>query len=397
MKRLFVNFAVLAFALGAATRVLAVPNLINYQGRLTDTSGQPQSGPVTLTFNVYSAATGGAPLWGPQVFANTPLVDGYFNVILGTDTGSRVVGTAFAQTAAAYLDIQVGANPPITPRQQILSAPYAIATDYTTNALKTAFTAVTRTLAYTMTGAEDVVYVDGSTAAFTLTLPSPVVPGTSPYYGEKVIVIKRIDGNLINAITISGVIDGAADWKLNTKGESYRIVRNGTEWKLLDHYTKTAWSPDEELDFSATTPIPPAKPNLANRPTDLIRWRRDGSDAIVYFNYRQTAAGTAGTGDYRIALSSGLLVDTSRVQTYGLRVATTAFGYALDSTIGGNLGTSNGLTGGSVIACDATHICICGIVGAAGYFFWGNVALQLSNTTVNVTGWARVPIAGWKD
>ena len=41
-----------------------VPQLVNYQGRLTDADGNPQTGSVSLSFSIYNAATDGELIWG---------------------------------------------------------------------------------------------------------------------------------------------------------------------------------------------------------------------------------------------------------------------------------------------------------------------------------------------
>jgi hypothetical protein len=113
-----------------------VPGLINYQGQVTDAAGAPlATGTYTMHFRIFSVATGGSAIWGPQSFdgtagtgkgAQVPVVDGFFNVILGPqDTTARNLTDAFG-AADRYLEITVGANPPILPRQRILSAPYAL-------------------------------------------------------------------------------------------------------------------------------------------------------------------------------------------------------------------------------------------------------------------------------
>jgi hypothetical protein len=104
-----------------------VPNLINYQGFLVDASGAAlTNSSCDLTFRVWSARTGGSLLWGPQQLSGVALVGGRFNVILGpTDAASRYLTNAFT-AANAYLELQVGTNAPVDPRQQVLSAPYAL-------------------------------------------------------------------------------------------------------------------------------------------------------------------------------------------------------------------------------------------------------------------------------
>jgi hypothetical protein len=108
---------------------------MNYQGRLTDASGNVlQDGQYTLTFNMYDATTGGSNVWGPFIFDGAPgdghgakadLVNGRFNIILGpNDTTARPISGAFG--GARYLQITVAQNPPLLPRQQILAAPEAL-------------------------------------------------------------------------------------------------------------------------------------------------------------------------------------------------------------------------------------------------------------------------------
>lgn len=130
----------------------AAPPYINYQGRLSNSQGQPlATGDYALTFRLYDVPSGGTPLWGPQIFDDAaeqghgrrvPVVQGHFNVILGpVDTaanGGRSITKAFAPQSLAdagvrYLEIQVGTNSPITPRQQILAAPFAAHAQHAAN------------------------------------------------------------------------------------------------------------------------------------------------------------------------------------------------------------------------------------------------------------------------
>lgn len=48
----------------AAPTYADVPNVVNYQGRLTDASGNPiASGPYQIKFKVYGSASGDDSLW----------------------------------------------------------------------------------------------------------------------------------------------------------------------------------------------------------------------------------------------------------------------------------------------------------------------------------------------
>jgi len=112
---------------GAMTQATSVPPLVNYQGMLADADGKPLTGSKKIEFSLYDAAMGGNKVWGPQVFDSVPLVNGMFNVILGTtDTAGKSIAEAFG-TKDRYLGIKVDDGAELAPRQQILSAPFAIA------------------------------------------------------------------------------------------------------------------------------------------------------------------------------------------------------------------------------------------------------------------------------
>lgn len=113
------------FARGAT-----VPGEVNYQGQLLSAAGQPlATGNYTLTFTIYNALSGGSAEWGPYTNTAVAVVDGSFNVVL---PAQDYRGTNFVDTVSSsprYLELKVGDNPPIAPRQQLLSAPYALNAD----------------------------------------------------------------------------------------------------------------------------------------------------------------------------------------------------------------------------------------------------------------------------
>jgi hypothetical protein len=134
------------------TDAQTVPALINYQGKLVNSNGLPVStGDYQLRFRIYDAVTNGNLIWGPQVFNGqtgpgygplVPVVQGWFNVILGpNDTNGIPIANAFA-APERYLEIQISTNSPFSPRQQILSAPFALRADFAA-AATTAQTAAT--------------------------------------------------------------------------------------------------------------------------------------------------------------------------------------------------------------------------------------------------------------
>lgn len=121
----FLQMIILVTAVCINTSVNAdVPDLINFQGRLTDAEANPKSGTVNLSFEIFDSSDSGTLLWGPQEFSNVALVNGYFNVILGTDSDNRSIAIAFS-SESAYLQFSQDGTA-ISPRQRILSAPFAI-------------------------------------------------------------------------------------------------------------------------------------------------------------------------------------------------------------------------------------------------------------------------------
>jgi len=132
------------------SQTTSVPKLINYQGMLTNAEGQAlETKDYIISFKIFNNPTSGDLIWGPQVFdgscsktghgSKIPVVRGHFNVILGPkDTNERDITDAF-KSNNTYLEIKVGNNTPISPRQQILTTAYAFQSEnssYAENATK---------------------------------------------------------------------------------------------------------------------------------------------------------------------------------------------------------------------------------------------------------------------
>jgi hypothetical protein len=131
----------------ASTPGQGVPPLINYQGQLLDASGNPMpTGNYDVEVRLFPVESGGAALWGPQVFngqsgtgygPKVAVVQGRFNLVLGPqDTGAQDLATVFAANPSVYIELKVGTANPISPRQQVLSAPFALNAANATNSFK---------------------------------------------------------------------------------------------------------------------------------------------------------------------------------------------------------------------------------------------------------------------
>jgi len=103
----------------------AVPHRINYQGRLTDTSGAPLNGTYKLTFRIYDDENAGNLLW-EEIYSAASIQKGIFSVMLGS-----VTNLDLAFNKPYFLAIQVGDDEPMKPRQRITSSGYAYMSENT--------------------------------------------------------------------------------------------------------------------------------------------------------------------------------------------------------------------------------------------------------------------------
>src|SRR4030065_1012243 len=97
------------------------PQLINFQGRLTDSLGNPVSdGSYSLRFRIYDDSLAGNVLW--EETDPIQITKGLFTVLLGSTTS--IPDSAF-YSFNRWFGIKIGSNPEITPRQRLGSVGYA--------------------------------------------------------------------------------------------------------------------------------------------------------------------------------------------------------------------------------------------------------------------------------
>ncbi|MBI4515792.1 MAG: hypothetical protein HY699_08250 [Deltaproteobacteria bacterium] len=132
MKRTPTWIIAVTLALLANTVAADAPNLLNYQGRLTDPSGTPKNGTFTMQFAVYDAESGGNQLPSGTPWSETQSVtvtDGVFNVLLGSVTALPANlfegGPSDASGPLRFLQVTVDGEA-LTPRRRIASAAYAV-------------------------------------------------------------------------------------------------------------------------------------------------------------------------------------------------------------------------------------------------------------------------------
>ena len=129
MKKL-ISIIAAAIAMSAA----AIETTIAYQGVLRDAQGNVLSvRSQTITFRLYSQASGGTPLWARAVAVNLDN-NGLFNVEL-SDAGTTVEGATYptlaealkaARSGTLFVGLEVAnSSGEISPRQKILMTPYS--------------------------------------------------------------------------------------------------------------------------------------------------------------------------------------------------------------------------------------------------------------------------------
>ena len=129
-----------ALVLPQIAQAASAPNIVTYQGRLLNANGIPvATSSASMIFEFYTASSGGTCVWSnssatcASATARTvTLTDGLFSENLG-DTGAStpyaaIGDTIFADNAALYLQVTIGGET-LSPRKQIVAAPYALNAD----------------------------------------------------------------------------------------------------------------------------------------------------------------------------------------------------------------------------------------------------------------------------
>ena len=109
-----------------AAESAASTGTIAYQGRLANSAGAPITATLSMSFRLYSAVTGGTPLWSEQWSGSNgvKVSDGLFNVMLGSLT--PIPQSVITGNANLFLGITVGTDDEMTPRVQLGSVPFAV-------------------------------------------------------------------------------------------------------------------------------------------------------------------------------------------------------------------------------------------------------------------------------
>ncbi len=118
----FITIVVLmCLCCGIFTLYADTPQLLNYQGRLTGTGGDPLNGNFQMQFLVFDDSTGLVPIWSETYNAVT-VTDGIYQVLLGSNTAFPI--DLFEASADRYLEVRVNSEI-LSPRFRFTSVSYA--------------------------------------------------------------------------------------------------------------------------------------------------------------------------------------------------------------------------------------------------------------------------------
>ena len=100
-----------------------VPQLINYQGKLSDNMGNPINGVYQMIFRIYYVIDEGGDQEWAEVHPAVTVTDGLFNVMLGSH--ETLPDNCFSEDSTSWLGITVGEDSEIEPRTRLITVPYA--------------------------------------------------------------------------------------------------------------------------------------------------------------------------------------------------------------------------------------------------------------------------------
>lgn len=116
------GFSAVYVTLAAPQRATYVPSTVGFEGQLADSQGTPVAdGSYSITFSLYSAATGGSPIWS-ETQPGVQVKDGLYSVQLG----SVVAFDADDFSGPRWLAVKVGSDAEMEPRIAVSAVPFAL-------------------------------------------------------------------------------------------------------------------------------------------------------------------------------------------------------------------------------------------------------------------------------
>ena len=100
--------------------------VINFQGRLTDKTGNAITETKDIQFRFWNNPEGGTELYNTNTCSILPDQNGIFSVLIGSTCGSEIPQNVFSDNMTVYLGITVNGDTEMIPRQQLATVGFAI-------------------------------------------------------------------------------------------------------------------------------------------------------------------------------------------------------------------------------------------------------------------------------
>ena len=181
---LFACAALLPFAVRPAivraqtappTVAAPAPTLMNFQGKLAKPDGTPVAdGMYSVQFTFYDALTGGNQLW-TQTLSTINVHNGAFAALLTVDTPNLFNGNL-------WLELKVGTDAPLAPRQQIVSVAYA----QKANTVPDGSITGAKIAAGSITADKFSITFGGVPSGYSILGPTPAAPAGYTYSGQTI-------------------------------------------------------------------------------------------------------------------------------------------------------------------------------------------------------------------
>lgn len=362
-----------------------VPQLINYQGKLTKSGICSLDTTIFMVFKIYIDSTASGYLW-TETQNSVKVEGGVFNVLLGS---VATIPDSVFNGSIRYLGVKVGSDAEMTPRKPIVSVGYAFRSGFSDTAgyalggggIDGSGTAnyISKFTSSTTIG-NSVMYQNGNFVGIGLTTPSAVLHLHGPDNSIR-LTNSNTGTNWNDGIQLSSVSNGSLDAALWNRENGY--LGFGTNNAERVHITADGKvgvgtsSPNAKLEVTAVgLPLLRAgdfKADYPDQNAHVVHAEYTGTsnyDAIAVYG-KSTPAQNFGTGAY---FEGGYVG---------------AWGQVYPTTIGNYYGVRAGVNGGS-----GTNYGLYGWAynGATNYGVWGTASGGTTNWAgyfsgnVNVTG-----------
>lgn len=123
--KIILSFMIFIFIFSFSYTLADVPQMINYQGKITTPEGALIDTTIPMTFAIYTDSIGTDSLWS-ETQASVVVQKGIFSVLLGS---VNPIPDSVFSGEVRYLGVKAGGDAEMTPRKPIVSTGYAYNSD----------------------------------------------------------------------------------------------------------------------------------------------------------------------------------------------------------------------------------------------------------------------------